>query len=304
MATDSSIIIRDQQQTAQLTASYDYHYYKNKSLANENRVLWISIVLIVIFNLSFLTIIFLVRLYQRYKVIQERRIAKMSEAYEQAETKHRQEANRLRDRIAEITEMYRQKQDALHQLDETYNAALANAQSDLAKATAENKTSQLYLKEARQAIEEKEHQYVQSKDNLLEEISVLKKQISQMTLSQQQALSLDLSETPIITMLKSMKEPYRVLTHSELKALRTAFANTYPALIYDLDKKAKLNLQDIAICLLTILGFEPGRICNLTDRSNSSVTNVRAKINERLFNEKSSPKLYGNLIKNYGIYPF
>ena len=171
MATDSSIIIRDQQQTAQLTASYDYHYYKNKSLANENRVLWISIVLIVIFNLSFLTIIFLVRLYQRYKVIQERRIAKMSEAYEQAVTKHRQEANRLRDRIAEITEMYRQKQDALHQLDETYNAALANAQSDLAKATAENKTSQLYLKEARQAIEEKEHQYVQSKDNLLEEIA-------------------------------------------------------------------------------------------------------------------------------------
>ena len=100
-----------------------------------------------------------------------------------------------------------------------------------------------------------------------------------------------------------MKEPYRVLTKSECKALRDAFASTYPILIYDIDKKAKLNLQDITICLLTIIGFEPGIICNLTDRSNSSVTNVRAKINERLFNEKSSPKLYSNLIKNYSIYP-
>ena len=34
---DSSIIIKDQQQTAQLAASYDYHYYKEQSLENENK---------------------------------------------------------------------------------------------------------------------------------------------------------------------------------------------------------------------------------------------------------------------------
>ena len=300
---DSSVIIRDQQQTAQLAASYDYQYYKNQSLANENRVLWISIVLIVIFNMSILTIVLLVRLHRRYKVIQEKRIAKMSEAYKQTETKHRQEANQLRDSIAEITEMYRQKQAALHQLEEAHHTVLTKAQADLEKVIAENNASHSHLKEARQAIEEQKRQYTQTKENLLEEISVLKKQISQMTLSQQQALSLDLSETPIINMLKSMKEPYRVLTRSECKALRAAFAKSYPALIYDIDKKAKLNQQDITICLLTVLGFEPGRICNLTGRSNSSVTNVRAKINERLFNEKSSPKLYSNLIKGYSIYP-
>ena len=303
MATDSSVIIKDQQQTVQLAASYDYHYFRNLSLANENKVLWISIVLIIIFNISILIIIILVWLYRRYKIMQEKRIEKMSAAYKQAETRHRQEANQLKIKIAEVTELYRQKQDALLQLEKKHNATLAKAQSDLEKAMAEKQASQSFLLKAQQDIEEQKRQYSQTKVNLLEEISVLKKQISQMTLSQQQALSQDLSETPIIVMLKSMKEPYRVLTLSEQKALRTAFSNTYPALIYDINKKAKLNLQDITICLLTILGFEPGRICNMTDRSSSSVTNVRAKINERLFNEKSSPKLYSNLINNYSIYP-
>lgn len=37
MATDSSVIIKDQQQTAQLAASYDYHFYKEQSLENENK---------------------------------------------------------------------------------------------------------------------------------------------------------------------------------------------------------------------------------------------------------------------------
>jgi len=45
MATDSSVIRQDKQQTALLAASYDYHYYKEQSLKSENKALQASIAL-------------------------------------------------------------------------------------------------------------------------------------------------------------------------------------------------------------------------------------------------------------------
>ena len=48
-ANDSSIAIKDRELTAQLAASYDYHYYKTQSLENENKALWAFIAFIITF---------------------------------------------------------------------------------------------------------------------------------------------------------------------------------------------------------------------------------------------------------------
>ena len=67
---DSSISIKDQQQTAQLAASYNYHYYKEKSLENENKALWAFIALAITFILLTVLIIGIIYLIKRFRKIQ------------------------------------------------------------------------------------------------------------------------------------------------------------------------------------------------------------------------------------------
>ena len=72
MATDSSVIIKDQQQTAQLAASYDYHFYKEQSLENENKALWAFIAFAVTLFLLTVLVVGVVYLVKRFRKVQVR----------------------------------------------------------------------------------------------------------------------------------------------------------------------------------------------------------------------------------------
>ena len=72
MATDSSVIRKDQQQTAQLAASYDYHYYKEQYLENENKALWAFIAFAVTLLLLIAFIVGIAYLVKRFRKVQVR----------------------------------------------------------------------------------------------------------------------------------------------------------------------------------------------------------------------------------------
>ena len=72
MATDSSVIRHDQKQTAQLAASYDYHYYKEQSLENENKALWASIAFAVTLLLLIAVIVSVAYIVKRFRKVQVR----------------------------------------------------------------------------------------------------------------------------------------------------------------------------------------------------------------------------------------
>ena len=68
---DSSIAIKDQDLTAQLAASYDYHYYKEQSLENENKALWALfafIVTLIILTILIIGFVYLVKRFHKTQI--------------------------------------------------------------------------------------------------------------------------------------------------------------------------------------------------------------------------------------------
>lgn len=72
MATDSSVVRKDRQQTARLAASYDYHFYKEQSLENENKALWAFIAFAVTLFLLTVLVVGVVYLIKRFRKVQVR----------------------------------------------------------------------------------------------------------------------------------------------------------------------------------------------------------------------------------------
>ncbi len=129
-ATDSSVIRHDQQQTAQLAASYDYHYYKEQSLENENKALWASIALAATLLLLIAVIVGVAYIVKRFRKVQVRLRRIHLERQEELLLLHQQEKEQLqRD--------YHQRQE---QARKEYEHRLAQLQSRQAEElTASNK---------------------------------------------------------------------------------------------------------------------------------------------------------------------
>ncbi len=130
MTTDSSVIRHDQQQTAQLAASYDYHYYKEQSLENENKALWAFIALAVTLLLLIAFIVGVAYLVKHFRKVQVRLRRIHLERQEELLLLHQQEKEQLqRD--------YHQRQE---QARKEYEHRLAQLQSRQAEElTASNK---------------------------------------------------------------------------------------------------------------------------------------------------------------------
>ena len=138
MATDSSVIRHDQQQTAQLAASYDYHYYKEQSLENENKALWTSIALAVALLLLTVVIVGVAYLVKRFRKIQVRLRRIHLQREEELLQMHQQEKEQLQ-------QDYQQRQEQARKEYEHSLAQLKSRQEEELTASKRKEKSRQYF---------------------------------------------------------------------------------------------------------------------------------------------------------------
>lgn len=279
---DSSMAIKDQQQTAQLSASFNYRYYKSLSLENEKNIFKIGFFAMICLIILVLTIILGFYMGKRYKEIQKK------------------EREALRNE-------YLQKLKEMQQLEDTYRIAILEAQKAMASLNEEKKASLSECDEAQKTIEKIEKQYRQDKTRLSEEILTLKARVEELechqTVYQELTVSKELVGTAILKKLSVLVEAHRSMNNVDKALLEETFAQLYPTLVQDLLLQGKFSQTEKTVCLLSALNYPPALICNLTKLSSSSVTNIRSKVNKCLFGDKSASSLYKNLYEKYRICP-
>lgn len=138
MSTDSSVIIKDQQQTAQLAASYDYHYFKEQSLENENKALWAFIAFAVTLLLLTILVVGVVYLVKRFRKVQVRLRRIHLEREEELLQIHQREKE-------ELQHAYHHKQEQARQEYEQKLARLQLRQEEELTASKKKEMSKKYF---------------------------------------------------------------------------------------------------------------------------------------------------------------
>lgn len=86
-------------------------------------------------------------------------------------------------------------------------------------------------------------------------------------------------------------------TKSEWNTLSDMVRTFFPKLHSLLSQRKDISEQEFKVCMLIFLGFKTGEITAILDTSMQSVSNTKASVSRKLFNEKSAASLYRNLSK-------
>lgn len=300
---DSSIVLKDQAATAQVTASYNYNRYQREAQVNERlrHKTELQLTLLgVAFCLVIVAGIYAARLYKnrqlkKRKALEEthrRKVAQMHEAYRQ--------------QLLAQENLFNQKEAELRRMEDIYHKVTKAIRTELDNAKNESQNMRENYTKAKQTIDEINAHFEKDKTALNEEIQTLKNNIAELkkreVFTDNQEMAKRLHATDIVTRLKARADlPTRPMTAKEAERLNEAFSQFFPLLVQDIKTGKSMNKNDEAVVLLTALGMKPGQIQCLTDKSPSQITNSKAKTNRALFADNSATSLYSNLVLRYGV---
>ena len=302
-ANDSSIALKDQAITAQMTASYNYNHYQKEAQKNERKahrtelmLIALGIVLCVVVSAG----IFAARLYKRKQLKKRKALEEEhSRKVERLREAHRQE-------LARLESLFLQKEGELRRMEDVYHKVMETINQELDNAKSESLNMRENYAKAKLTIEEINAHYEKDKTALNEEIRQLKLSIAELkkreVFTDNKEMASRLHATDIVTSLKSRADiPNKVMTPKESEELLVTFRQFFPMFIQDMKLGKGLNKTDEIIAMLTALGLKPGQIQCLTDLTSSRITNSKTKTNKVLFAENSASSLYNNLVLRYGI---
>ena len=151
------------------------------------------------------------------------------------------------------------------------------------------------------------HQYETNRKDLLQENVALKEKIE--NLKRGEAIykyykkGIKFNETDSVKRIKELiNAPLAPVEEKDWNQLISTFSLFYPVLLLDLKKEHSITQQHIRTCILTILEVRGLDIANKLNVKEQRVTNMKAEINQALFNDNSARSLYKNLINHYEIY--
>ena len=293
LSTDSSVIIKDQQQTAQLAASYDYHYYQEQAYKNEVRAYRNWLAFIIALLAAVLIVCLAVYLGRRYKQMQESKRRRMAE-------EHRQVMEALTRQYQQKELLLQEKLHALEQLESAHQQVLCEFQQELQRADKRNKAYEEKLTALSDEYESKKSELTAEIADLTQEIERLKQH--DLILASAEIARL-FNKSDIHKRLQHVAtHPLEALTEEEWTKLSDYFAATYPLLYHDLSSlptKSKVSRE--RVCLLAAMGFSNGEIANLLAVTKQSVTNNMSALNAQLFGESTATTFYSNLVKRYHL---
>lgn len=85
-------------------------------------------------------------------------------------------------------------------------------------------------------------------------------------------------------------------TEEEWQELSLVVSKYFPFIYNKMCNCEKLSRLEMRVCILTRLRFTNKEMTILLNSSASSISNIRQKVNERLFGGKSSKTLFDNMV--------
>ena len=299
MATDSSVAVKDQQQTAQLTASYRYNTIQRLALENEKTANRFRIILAISIIVFIVLVILISYFVYRYK-------NKQRELREEQIKKHLQEVNSLKLEFADATESYKENLHELQLLEESRKKVISIIRDELhglneEKDNYKKKYTELKLLKDRISEEYEKSIEVFRKENceLNEKIETLKQQDG---ISEHIKGSNQFVKNEIVKQIKDMTDnPLSTISPKQWENLIEVFSEFYPVLYKDI-LSCKLNVNCLKVCILTVIGIRNNEQANLVGLTKQNITNSKTSLNEHLFKEKTSRTLNKNLVEKYNIF--
>ena len=101
---------------------------------------------------------------------------------------------------------------------------------------------------------------------------------------------------------KSRVSPQTPLpTETEWKRLVSQFSRSLPYAYAALGRDVILSTNELRVCILLLSGFKIADVAVLLDTSPQSITNLKARANNKLFGENSASTLERNLMNSVGL---
>lgn len=281
-ANDSSIAKKDQELTAQMAASYNYNRYQKEVIEKEKEADRLLNILVIS---STAAIIFVYILWRH----------------------HRNKINGMKAEYIKATHEYQNNLHTLELLDTTHKTVVETIQQELNHEKDASQSARTRYNEIQKKFEAISHQYETNRKDLLQENVALKEKIE--NLKRGEAIykyykkGIKFNETDSVKRIKELiNAPLAPVEEKDWNQLISTFSLFYPVLLLDLKKEHSITQQHIRTCILTILEVRGLDIANKLNVKEQRVTNMKAEINQALFNDNSARSLYKNLINHYEIY--
>ena len=296
-ANDSSIAIKDQQLTAQMTASYKYNSIQKDALDNKSKAYRLLVMLV----LSGIIIAILISVvFYAYHQFRKKR--------EEQVKLHDEELRQLKLEFADATESYEDNLNELRLLEESRKKVISIIQDEINGLNKQNEAYKTKLAESQRTIAKINEEYERNSVRLTEENQELKSKIDELKskegISEHLTASGRFAETEIVKRVKEMaSEPLTQMTNDQWESLYKVFSEHYPALYHDLIRQ-NFNANTVRVCMLTVIGIRNNEQSNLIGIKKQIVTNCKTNLNSIFFSERTSRTLFTNMVSKYNIYTF
>lgn len=137
-------------------------------------------------------------------------------------------------------------------------------------------------------------------DSLREKVASFQKKLQAANTSQQLT---DFKDSNIVALFQSKSTGSLKVTRPtdvEWNRLIRQFSRSVPSLYTALGRDVLLSPAELRLCILLLLGFKIGDVAILLNTSAQSITNIRYKANQKLFNESTAASLEKNLMNILG----
>ena len=298
MVNDSSVALKDQALTAQMSASYQYSRFQKEAFDNATKVYHFRLTLI-ISSLLFLAVLaigtFWVRSYAKRQK-EKRRLL---------DIQHKKEEERLRREYEQEKEILQEYLEKKQRELEARQQVITLIQNELKAAKKEAADYQDKYNESLQSI----HVISSDKATLCERIRDLERQLERnmqdLDAESNWSVMIEYADSAIVLQIQNKAESQKgKLTKKEMHELVKTTAQYLPQLVRDLNAVHSISQQKMCVCILTALNVRPGDIVRLLDVSPSVVSNCKCDLNTSLFGDDGASKLHTNLLQRYPVLAF
>ena len=313
MVNDSSIAIKDQELTAQLSASYNYSLYQKAARTSEAKASFFRFWLLLTVFVAVIFISVVIYAIQQYRKKQREKQQEMKEKLNQHIDLYKQKMEELQ-QLKDLSEDYKEELALFKKMEGVQKSVLATIQQELSTAESDCEKYRKMYAQSRQDIaaviadsEQKQKMLEKEIEGLKTETSSLKKEIDELSMNTKTSAWIEKSklfaDTPIFTRIKYVAEhPLEQVQESEWDELTVVFSEHFPALYHDISQHQDKNKQlRCRICILTVMGIRNGEQACLLDKPKQTITNNMSALNRMLFGDDSSRTLYKNLVNGYNI---
>ena len=271
---DSSIAKKDQELTAQMAASYNYHRYQKEAFDNEKKTHGMQLILIAVFvSIVLMSLIIYIK-WRNHLKKQEKLITEYAHAIEE----------------------YEKNLHTLQFMDAAYQEVINAIKEELDKTKSENRTR----------LETITLEYEKNKAELEEENRRLSECIRSMeqekVISDHLKTTNDFMSTEIVSYVKKLEQkPLSMLKEEDWNRLNAEMAVYFPNILRDLNALPKISYQKIRVCQLVAIKVQDSCIANWLELRPNRISNIKSELNYDLFGESSARSLYNNLRQRYNI---